>query len=118
MDKPETPSEVFPDRLRQARRLRALDQVELAARTGLQPSAISHFEGGARKPSFENLRRLATALEVSTDFLLGRVDEPEADARADPLYRHLQNLSTDDRELARAFLDLLAMRRQAAAPES
>ena len=40
-----------------------------AARTGLQPSAISHFEGGARKPSFEHLRRLAPALEVATDFL-------------------------------------------------
>ena len=114
MSTSDTPSEVFPDRLRQARRLRDLDQVALAARTGLQPSAISHFEGGARKPSFENLRRLATALEVSTDFLLGRVDEPEADAQADPLYRHMRNLSAADRELAQAFLYLLVSRRQAA----
>ena len=111
------PSEVFPARLRQARRLRALDQVALAARAGLPASAISHFEGGGRKPSFANLRRLATALEVSTDFLLGRVEEPEAQAQADPLYRHVQNLSAADRELAQAFLQLLAARRQAAAPE-
>ena len=70
------PSDIFPDRLRNAREIRDLTQSELSTRSGLQPSAISHFEAGTRKPSFENLRRLATALEVTTDYLLGRVDDP------------------------------------------
>src|SRR5262245_26970266 len=100
MKKRETPSEVFPDRLRKARYIRELDQSRLAERAGLPSSSISHFEAGSRKPSFENLRRLANALEVSTDFLLGRVDEPEANAQVDPLYRHVQNLSAEDRDLA------------------
>ena len=65
------PSAVFPDRLRNAREYRGLTQGELAERAGLQPSAISHFETGARKPSFDNLRLLADTLDVATDYLLG-----------------------------------------------
>jgi transcriptional regulator with XRE-family HTH domain len=33
-------------------------------------------ESGARKPSFENLRRVADKLDVSVDYLMGRVGEP------------------------------------------
>ena len=40
-------------------------------------SSIAHFETGTRKPSFESLRRLAIALEITTDYLLGRVDSPD-----------------------------------------
>ena len=78
-----TPSEVFPERLRGARELRELTQEALAARSGLQPSAISHFESGTRKPSFDNLRRLADALRVSTDYLLGRTKEISGAATSD-----------------------------------
>ncbi|MGN8546962.1 helix-turn-helix domain-containing protein [Bradyrhizobium sp. 13971] len=61
---PPAPSAVFPDRLKSARDLRGLNQDQLAKRSGLQGSAISHFETGTRKPSFDNLRRLADALGV------------------------------------------------------
>ena len=76
--------------------------------------AISHFEVGSRKPSFENLRRVADALNVTTDFLLGRVDDPEAVASdLDPLYRHWSKLSSEDQEIASSLLESLANRRNA-----
>lgn len=76
--------------------------------------AISHFEVGSRKPSFENLRRLADALSVTTDFLLGRVDDPHAvGSDLDPLYRHWSKLSNDDQEIASSLLESLAKRRNA-----
>lgn len=102
------PSESFPRRLRAAREKRRLSQGGLASRAGLQPSAISHFETGARKPSFDNLRRLADALDVTTDYLLGRVADSQALAGADRLHRHLDRLSADDRDIAEGFLELLA----------
>lgn len=107
---PETPksSASFPGRLRAARENRRLSQGDLARRAGLRPSAISHFETGTRKPSFDNLRRLADALEVTTDYLLGRVTDPQALAGADRLHRHLDRLSADDRDIAEGFLKLLA----------
>jgi transcriptional regulator with XRE-family HTH domain len=105
--------DLFPQRLRHARaELRKLSQSELAELAKMPSSSVAHFEGGARKPSFDNLKALAVALDVSTDFLLGRVDEPGMTAAraADPLFRHVQNISHQDRPLAEDFLRLLAER--------
>ena len=107
----ENPSDAFKDRLRVAReRLRGMSQVELGKATGLPPSSIAHFEGGGRKPSFDNLRKLANALNVTTDYLLGRVDEPDMARAADPLARHGAKLTEENRSLAEAFMKMLAER--------
>ncbi|MCA1358725.1 helix-turn-helix transcriptional regulator [Bradyrhizobium sp. IC3069] len=106
---PPAPSAVFPDRLKSARDLRGLNQDQLAKRSGLQGSAISHFETGTRKPSFDNLRRLADALGVTTDYLLGRSDDPEGYAvPSDPLYRDVQRLNKKNRDLASQIIRSLA----------
>jgi len=62
----------FPACLKMVREQEGLTQVELAAKTGLHPSAISHFESERRAPSLRNLVKLADALDVTTDCLLGR----------------------------------------------
>jgi transcriptional regulator with XRE-family HTH domain len=103
-------SRAFPERLRAARELRELSQSQLANKAGLQASAISHFETGTRKPSFENLRRLAIALDVTTDFLLGRTNEPSGLGAPDELHRHWERLSDEDRRAALAMLEVLAKR--------
>jgi len=108
-----TPSGVFKDRLKAARDLRKWSQSELAGRAGLPPSSIAHFEAGSRKPSFDTLRRLATAIEVTTDYLLGRVDDPGLAEAGDPLYRDVGRLTGEDRELAKDFLKMLADRSEA-----
>ena len=104
--------DVFKERLKQARQTRKLQQGELATKSGLPAASISHFESGSRKPSFDNLRRLAHALEVTTDFLLGRVEQMERGTAGDPLYRHMENLTGRDREIAEDFLKALAGRSQ------
>ena len=108
MKKSTRPTEIFSFRLRAAREKRDLSQGDLAKRAGLQPSAVSHFETGSRKPSFDNLRRLADALKVSTDYLLGRVSEEDALAGADKLFRNLDRLTSDDLDMAENFLVFLA----------
>ena len=91
--------------LKKCREERNLSQTALAEKTGLQPSAISHFEANSRKPSFDNLRKLADALNVTTDYLLNREIKPDA---SDLIFRHSQNLSDNDRELAENFMEMLA----------
>lgn len=108
-----TPSDTFSQRLKAARELRALKQTELAERARLPPSSVAHFEAGSRKPSFDTLRRLATALEVTTDYLLGRVDEPGLAEAGDPLYRDMGKLTGRDREIAKEFLEMLAKKADA-----
>ena len=105
-----TPSNLFQDRLRAARDLRKWSQGELADKAGMPPSSIAHFESGSRKPSFDTLRRLANALEVTTDYLLGRVEDPTLAQAADPLFRDVSKLTGKDRELAKDFLKMLSER--------
>ena len=102
---------IFQKRLAAARKKRELSQDDLAQKTGLKPAAISHFETGARKPSFDNLRKLADALSVTADYLLGRTDDPEGFAEADVAFRHgFEKLSSDQREIAIDFIEVLAKR--------
>lgn len=110
----ESGKKIFAARLRYAREeLRKLNQAQLAEKTGLPATSISHFENpdSPRKPSFDNLQRLAKALEVTTDYLLGRADEPlqRSDA-VDELYRNMQLLSEADREIAKSLIDRLVDR--------
>src|SRR6516225_7681341 len=108
-----TPSDVFQERLKAARELRGWSQEELGSKTGMPPSSIGHYESGSRKPSFHTLRKLANTLNVTTDYLLGRVDEPGLAESGDPLYRDVGKLTAGDREIAEAFLKMLAERNAA-----
>jgi transcriptional regulator with XRE-family HTH domain len=112
-----TPSSPIPEefsaRLRSAREAKDLSQADLAEKTGLQPSAISHFETGRRSPSFENLRILADALSVTTDFLLGRqqLDTPAGPA-ASQMFRDFSKLSATDQDRIAEYAKMLARKKK------
>jgi transcriptional regulator with XRE-family HTH domain len=108
MPESSSPSDEFPNRLRAAREYRGLSQNDVAKLTGLNPAAVSHFETGGRKPSFDNLRLLADKLDVTTDYLLGRVDHFKELAGADELHRHYNALQEPDRKFADELITLLA----------
>ncbi len=109
MSEDASPSDVFRQRLKSARELRGYSQEQLGARAGMPASSIAHFETG-RKPSFDSLRRIANALDITTDYLLGRVDSPELAQAGDPLFRNIGKLTGNDREIAKDFLEMLAKR--------
>lgn len=54
---------------------------QLGAMVGVSEGAISHYETGRREPDPVTLGRIASALSVSVDYLLGR-DAPEDPAPA------------------------------------
>ena len=62
------------NRLKEARRARGLTQAELGRLVGVGKSAISQYEHGLRLPETAILVRLAGALGVSADWLLGLED--------------------------------------------
>jgi transcriptional regulator with XRE-family HTH domain len=88
-----------------------MSQADLAQASELQPSAISHFETGGRAPSFDNLKRLADALKVTTDYLIGRSEEPTLSTEvASRLFRHAEKLSSADLEMLEQMAQTLANR--------
>lgn len=108
-----TNNKIFQDRLKQTREARGWNQSEVAKKSGLQPAAISHFETGQRAPSFDNLRKLSDTLNVSVDFLLGRIDEEQhgqgfgAAPRAQQLFRHAENLTAESFDTLEAMAKML-----------
>jgi transcriptional regulator with XRE-family HTH domain len=67
--------------IRAARIHGGLSQSELGARSGLSQTQISYFEASARLPSFDQLLRVAAALDVSIQKLITGSDRPGTDLR-------------------------------------
>lgn len=67
------------DRLKKVREDRGWSQVELSKRSGVHAMLLSRIETKAKKDvNATTLRKLAMALRVSGDFLLGLKDEMES----------------------------------------
>lgn len=104
-------SKIFAERVKAARTLRGWSQAELAEASKLQVSAVSHFETGTRSPSFDNLRKIADALQVTTDYLIGRSDAPNLSTQtAASLFRKAEKLTAQDLEFLEKMADQLAKR--------
>ena len=63
------------DRLRKLRMENHLRQDLVARLVGVERSSVSLWEGNLRQPSYTTLARLANLYGVTTDYLLGRVDD-------------------------------------------
>lgn len=91
-----------------------LTQAKLAERAGLTPAAISQFESGLRKPSFDALHKLASALRVNTDYLLGDEQQIQDETLDNPEIKEMilgiKNLPEKDRELLFDIYQLLVKR--------
>lgn len=97
---PRSRNETFGARLKRIREQRGLSQSDLAKKAGMQPSAIAHFEADRRKPSFDNARALANALDISADYLLGTNEATTA-------FRDEDKLSTRDRDYIQGIIDMM-----------
>jgi Predicted transcriptional regulators len=65
------------DRLEKLRKERKLSQNDMAKFLGITRQGYGNYESGARRPDNETLQKLADFFEVSTDYLLGRTDDPK-----------------------------------------
>ncbi|MDL2029044.1 helix-turn-helix transcriptional regulator [Bacillus subtilis] len=62
-------------RLKLIRKRRGLTQIGLANKVKTTKGTISNYENGHSTPSNEMLRDLADALDTTTDYLLGRIED-------------------------------------------
>lgn len=90
-------------RIKERRRELKMTQTELAKAANLTPAAISQFESGTRKPSFNTLSSLSDALKVTTDYLLGKKERGFEDLMADPrlnvMFRGMMDFTEKDKEI-------------------
>lgn len=99
-------------RIKETREKLGLNQAKLAVEASITPAAISQIESGDRTPSTPILRRLAIALQVSADFLLGSAEKSELkdllhDQSVQKFFRGFQELNDADRQYIQRQVDLL-----------
>ncbi len=99
----EMDSELFCARLKEIRTQRKMTQQDIAEKTGIPSTSISHIEAGSRKPSLENFYKLVVVLNVSSDYLLGRTDQ-YSDLGIDPIAKSIQALPESEREMIQKFI--------------
>jgi len=65
------------DKLQALRKKRGYTQVKMQMLTGIDQSDYSKIETGKRYYTYEQLRRIALALDTSMDYLADLTDEPK-----------------------------------------
>ena len=65
----------FSERLKDLRKQAGLTQVDVAERLGISQPAYASWERGVKKPTQENLVKIAQTLNVSVDYLVGNSEE-------------------------------------------
>lgn len=65
----------FSERLKDLRKQAELTQVDVAEKLGISQPAYASWERGVKKPTQENLVKIAQILNVSVDYLVGNSEE-------------------------------------------
>lgn len=102
------------NRIRERRRELDITIKQLAETVGVSVGAISHYETGRRAPDPDMLSRIANALGVSVDYILGRDDampsqkqeNPPADMRAEAK-QLLESMTDEQYQAALQYLKFL-----------
>jgi transcriptional regulator with XRE-family HTH domain len=108
----------FARRLRELRTEKGLRQKELAHLVELHYNHIGRYERGQSQPTADALKRLASALSVSVDYLVGSsaqspiAADPADDPELAKKFREAQKLPERDRELVKEFLDAFLTKRK------
>ena len=71
-------------RLRKSRDQKNLNQKEAAEALGISNVVLNRYENDERLPDVDTLGKLAEFYGVTTDYLLGRIDNPKPISQEDP----------------------------------
>lgn len=66
--------QIFQERLTREREISGLTQRDLASRLNISQPSYARYEIGTSEPTLENLVKIADILDVSIDYLLGRIN--------------------------------------------
>jgi len=70
--------------LKQLRENQGLSQTDLGKILNVTQQTIGHYEKGKREPNQETLNKIADHFGVTTDYLLGRVNDPSPPKKQEP----------------------------------
>lgn len=99
----------FGKRLAEVREGAGFTQSSLARAVNLSQSAISQIEAGERNPSYETIRLLAKAMDLTPSYLVGGEVEGLSETE-ETLFRQYRGLDEQARRELEQFADFLRAR--------
>lgn len=72
---------MYSERLKELRKNKKLTQKEVAEKIGVARTTYAMYEQNRREPDNETLQKIADFYNVTTDYLLGRTDDPAMTAK-------------------------------------
>lgn len=103
----------FDKRMVSLRKQRGLTQQALAEKAEMHVVQIRRYETNASQPSIEAIKKLATALGISTDALLFEEGERGPDDELRLQFEALKNFSPEEKQVAKAVLESLILKHDA-----
>lgn len=88
----------FGQKVAFCRKEKKMSQAELGKHSGISGDIIGKYERNEMKPSIDTAKKLADALEVSLDYLVGDRDLKVLDKQTLQRLEDIQNLPEQDRE--------------------
>ncbi|MBC1525473.1 helix-turn-helix transcriptional regulator [Listeria booriae] len=82
------------ERIRDSRKKKNLTQKQLAQKIHVSSQVMSNFERGYTEISAEQIKRIAEELDVSSDYLLGKIASPNTTDKKK--YNSIDDLINDD----------------------
>jgi transcriptional regulator with XRE-family HTH domain len=105
------------ERIKELRTQKKLTQTELAKLVELSYIQVGRYETNKSNPSADVLQRLATALDITTDYLMkGTEDDAVAAQLTDKellkQFKQVELLNSEDKHLVKTFIDAFITKRQ------
>ena len=99
--------DIFTNRFNEVLRFEQTNQSNLANRIGISRQCITDYKSGKSFPTIQTLARICTALDTSSDYLLGLTSDEGAELYSAPTAAPIgDGMTADERELLRLYREL------------
>ena len=103
----------FSKRFIQLRKERSLTQQQMADTVGIHITQVKRYEAGQAQPSVELLKKIATAFNVTTDWLIFSEDERELPSNLQLKFEAVSQMSESDQQVIQSMIDGMILKHTA-----
>jgi len=103
----------FTVRFLQLRKQHNLTQPQMAEAIGIHVTQVKRYEAGEAQPSLDILKKIATAFNVTTDWLIFEEGEREPKDDLKLKFEAIAQMDSHERQAVDALLDAMILKHQA-----
>jgi len=107
----------FGERLKNSRLRKGFSQSDLAKEVGIHYTQVGRYENKGAQPTADILAKLADALEVSTDYLMGgtmneQAQETISDKELLHHFKRLEKLPVEQKTIVKELIDAFLLKNE------